>query len=147
MNVNKSLRVMTANDLDAVVAIENASYPAPWSAQQFVDELRNPVATILLCELEEEIAGYICYWLIAGEMQILNIAVAPQARRNGIAKQLLNQAFVDCQQRGLSAAWLEVRSGNSGAINLYRQNGFVIDGERRGYYRDGEDALLMVKEF
>jgi len=147
MNGKTHFRMMVAADLDEVLAIESDCYPTPWTAQQFKDELQNSVASILLCERETKIVGYICYWLIVDEMQILNVAVAPQARRNGIAEQLLNRAFSDCQQRGLTVAWLEVRAGNSGAITLYRNNGFRTDGVRRGYYRDGEDALLMVKEF
>jgi ribosomal-protein-alanine N-acetyltransferase len=147
MGEKKSLRIMTINDLGEVLVIENACYSTPWSSQQFVDELNNGVATILLCELDGEIAGYICYWLITGEMQILNIAVAPHARRNGVAERLLQQAFSDCLLRGLTSAWLEVRIGNCGAVNLYERNGFQRTGLRRGYYRDGEDAVLMVREF
>ena len=148
MTIKKSqIRSMTISDLNGVLAVENACYPVPWTSRQFVDELENPISSILVCEIAGEIAGFICYWLIAGEMQILNVATAPQMQQQGIGERLLNQAFSACQQVDLTSAWLEVRAGNSGAIRLYQRHGFEQNGIRRGYYRDGEDALLMVREF
>ena len=140
------IRPTVAADLDAIVAVEQECYPQPWTWSQFVQELSNPVATILVAEIAGEIVGYICYWMIVGEMQVLNIATSPQARRNGIAAQLLTYAFSLCSAGELSAVWLEVRAGNYGAIALYQRHGFIINGKRKKYYRDGEDALLMVKE-
>ncbi len=144
---NITFRLMSEDDLEDVLAIEKMCYPLPWSARQFLDELQNNAAAILLCEVGGRIAGYICYWLIAGEMQILNVATAPGMRRKGIGQLLLQKAFSNCRQTGLSSAWLEVRAGNRGAIQLYQRNGFEQNGLRRGYYRDGEDAVLMVKKF
>ena len=148
MTVNKdAIRLISAADIDAVLVIERDCYSHPWSSQQFLQELDNPVAAILVCEIENEIAGYICFWLIAGEMQILNLATSIQHRRHGIAAQLLEQAFRYCLTSELSSAWLEVRSGNLAAIALYQRHGFKINGTRLAYYRDGEDALLMGKTF
>jgi [ribosomal protein S18]-alanine N-acetyltransferase len=138
---------MSEIDLDDVMSIEVVSYPHPWSPRQFTQEIENPVSSILVYEADERIVGYICYWLIVGEMQILNIATSSQFRRQGIAVQLLEEAFRRCSQVDLSSAWLEVRSGNIGAIALYQQYGFVLSGTRKAYYRDGEDALVMVKTF
>ncbi|MCK4502541.1 MAG: ribosomal protein S18-alanine N-acetyltransferase [Desulfuromonadales bacterium] len=143
---NFAIRSITGNDLDAVVAIELECYPHPWSLAQFLQELENPVATILVCEDETGIVGFICYWLIVDEMQILNLATAPSARRNGVAAQLLEHTFNNFLPQELASVWLEVRSGNRAAITLYQRFGFVPQGTRRAYYRDGEDALLMVKK-
>ncbi|MCD6582510.1 MAG: ribosomal protein S18-alanine N-acetyltransferase [Desulfuromusa sp.] len=142
-----AFRLISVTDLDAVLAIERQCYPHPWSSQQFLQELANPVASILVCEIEDKIGGYICYWLIAGEMQILNLATSLQVRRKGIAAQLLEQAFERCSLSELSSVWLEVRSGNQAAIALYQRYGFKLSGTRRAYYRDGEDAFVMVKNF
>lgn len=142
-----SIRLISVTDLDAVLAIERLCYPHPWSLQQFLQELENPVASILVGEIENKIVGYVCYWLIAGEMQILNLATSPLLRRNGIAAQLLEQAFERCYQVKLFSSWLEVRSGNQAAIALYQRYGFRLSGTRRAYYRDGEDAIVMVKNF
>jgi len=146
MNVeNLSIRVVAEPDLDAILRIEEGCYPLPWSFQQFVQELENPVASLLVCEVENEIVGYICYWLIADEMQILNLATAPQFRRKGVAAQLMTQAFSRCLPEHLSSVWLEVRAANQAAIALYQRHGFKQSGIRKAYYRDGEDAIVMVK--
>ena len=134
-------------DLSAVLAIEQQSYPFPWSGEQFLQELDNPVATVELIWAGDRLAGYICYWLIVGELQILNIATSPDFRRRGVAGQLLEHVFACCADVGLERAWLEVRAGNKAAIALYLQQGFVADTVRAGYYRDGEDALLMMHDF
>ena len=142
-----AIRLISVTDLDAVLAIERQCYPHPWSSQQFLQELENPVASILVGEIEDKIVGYVCYWLIAGEMQILNLATSPLLRRNGIAAQLLEQAFERCFEAKLFSSWLEVRSGNQAAMALYQRYGFKLSGTRRAYYRDGEDAFVMVKNF
>jgi len=112
-----------------------------------VQELENSVASVLVYEVDGEIAGYICYWLIIGEMQILNLATSPKFRRSGIAAQLLEEVFKRYSSLELSSVWLEVRSGNLAAISLYQRYGFKLSGTRHAYYRDGEDALVMVKMF
>ncbi|MFK5925786.1 MAG: ribosomal protein S18-alanine N-acetyltransferase [Desulfuromusa sp.] len=144
---NYFFRLMSDADLDAILAIEQDCYPHPWTSRQFLQELENPAATILVCENETRIVGYICYWLIAGEMQILNLATSPKFRRQGIAAQLLAEVFKRCAFSELSSAWLEVRSGNLTAKALYQRHGFKLSGTRKAYYRDGEDALVMVKMF
>ena len=142
-----TIRVVAETDLDAILQIEKECYPLPWSFQQFVEELENPVATLLVGEIENRIVGYICYWLVVGEMEILNLATAAEFRRKGIAAELMTQAFNRCPVDKLSSAWLEVRAANQSAIALYRRSGFNQSGVRKGYYRDGEDAIVMVKIF
>ena len=144
---NFCIRPLQEKDLSAVQLIEQQSYPHPWTSDQFLQELHNPIASVDLFWLGPELAGYICYWLIAGEMQILNVAIAPEFRGRGIGGSLLLHAFSRCSEQGLERAWLEVRVSNKAAIRLYQKSGFVADVVRTGYYRDGEDALLMVKEF
>jgi len=134
-------------DLSAVLEIEGRSYPFPWSKEQFLQELANPVSTVDLLWCGDRLAGYLCCWLIAGELQVLNIATNPQFHRQGVAGRLLQDVFSRAGKVGLERAWLEVRAANEAAINLYRKQGFVADSVRAGYYRDGEDALLMVRDF
>ena len=144
---NCTVRGADESDLDTILQIEQECYPLPWSFQQFSQELENPVATLLVAEIENRIVGYICCWLVADEMEILNLATAPELRRMGIAAELLKQAFNRFQSGKLSSAWLEVRATNQAAITLYRRSGFKQSGVRKAYYRDGEDAILMVKIF
>ncbi len=141
------IRPFHTADLDMVLFIEKDCYPHPWSLDQFMQELDNPVSSMLVCECGQEVVGYICYWLIVGEMQILNIATSPETRRKGVAAQLLDRAFELSMSTSLSAAWLEVRSSNKAAITLYQRYGFKFSGTRKAYYRDGEDAFVMLREF
>mgnify|MGYP000976594922 FL=1 len=140
------IRPLQEIDLVQVLDIENSCYPNPWKESQFRQELAQAYAHVDLCWAAEELAGYLCYWLIAGEMQILNVATAPQFQRRGVAKLLLQHALNVCEEQGLQRSYLEVRVGNSAAISLYRSFGFVDDGLRPRFYSDGEDARLMVKK-
>lgn len=139
------IRPMTEADLSQVLDIERTCYPDPWTESHFRQELDQAHAQVDLCCVGGELAGYFCYWLIAGEMQILNVATALSFQRRGVARLLLTHALEVCREQGLDRVYLEVRIGNQPAIGLYRSFGFVDDGVRKSYYSDGEDALLMVK--
>ena len=139
------IRPLREIDLETVLNIENACYPDPWSESHFRQELAQAHAFVDLCWSGDELTGYLCYWLIADEMQILNVATAPEVQRQGIARFLLQHALDACLARGMTRAYLEVRVGNLAAISLYRSFGFIEDGLRPRYYSDGEDALLMVR--
>lgn len=142
-----TIKPMQSLDLAAVYSIEAECYSNPWSRKQFLQELNNPAAFVDLGWSGSRLAGYICYWLIAGEMQVLNLATAPEFQRQGIAGQLLTAAIAKCQQQGLLSVWLEVRAGNQAAISLYLRYGFTADRVRKNYYRDGEDALIMCCDY
>jgi len=135
---------MERSDLSAVRQLECASQPDPWSLQHFADELDNPVASVDLYWCEDHLAGFLCSWLIAGELQIQNLATLPTMRRRGIAVRLLEHVIARSRRAGLTAVWLEVRLNNSPAITLYERLGFVPCGKRKAYYPDGEDALIMT---
>lgn len=135
---------MLAADLEEVYRLECVSQQDPWSRQHFVDELKNPVASIDLYWRQEQLAGFLCSWLIAGELQIQNLATCPALRRNGIAARLLHHVVARSRQAGLTSICLEVRVSNHPAIALYTAFGFVPQGSRRAYYSDGEDALVMT---
>jgi len=134
---------MAIEDLNQVLAVESLCHAHPWSAEHFIRELGNPVASIDLLWLHNTLAGFLCSWMIAGELEILNIATDPAWRRRGVAAALMQHVFDRARRQGLSSAFLEVRVGNTGAIDLYRRFGFNVVSRRPGYYADGEDALLM----
>ena len=135
---------MTLADLPAVYQLECASQQDAWSIQHFADELANPVAKIDLYWCRDVLAGFLCSWLIAGELQIQNLATLPGMRRRGVAARLLDHVFERSRRAGLDSASLEVRTSNTAAIALYRKFGFFAAGRRPAYYPDGEDALLMT---
>jgi ribosomal-protein-alanine N-acetyltransferase len=137
------IRPFRRADLDRVMAIERDCYSHPWSGNQFLEEIRNPFSSVDLLWLETELAGYLCSWIVVGELHILNLATAPRYRRRGIAAALLAHAIDRARPQGLVRAFLEVRVSNSAAIDLYRRFGFRPLFRRPGYYPDGEDAFVM----
>lgn len=139
----KTFRPMTENDLDQVHALECASQHSPWSLDHFREELANPCSQIDLCWQGDRLAGFLCSWFIAGELQVQNVATSPAFRRQGVAARLLSMVLHRSLDAGLEAAWLEVRAGNTGAIALYERFGFHEVARRPGYYPDGEAALIM----
>ncbi len=137
------IRPMTAADLVAVMTLERAGFSHPWSEKMFLDELNNPQARIDLLWCADRLAGYLCSWFVCGELHILNLVTAPSFRRRGVAGRLLDHAVGTFFGQDLERVLLEVRSSNRAAIALYENYGFRHDAVRRGYYPDGEDALLM----
>jgi [ribosomal protein S18]-alanine N-acetyltransferase len=146
--VNVELRRLDARDLDTVEAIERASYPTPWSRSMFAAELRKPSALALGAYSETgELVAYSFASRYVDAWHVMNVAVAPEYREQGIATQLLERLFevtADDQRRGYT---LEVRVSNHAAIRLYERLGFEPRGLRRGYYTDNrEDALIMWRD-
>lgn len=142
-------RPMTAADLPAVLAIERASFPRPWSATSFERELGLAWSAIELA-LEEgtagpRVVGYACTWSVADEIHLMNVAVHPGRRRRGIGRHLVDRVLADAVARGARAVLLEVRSGNAGARRLYGHVGFRQIGLRRSYYGPGQDALVLQR--
>ena len=142
------LRRLELRDLDTVEEIERASYPTPWSRSMFVAELRKPSSLALgACSPQGDLVGYAFISRYVDAWHVMNVAVATDFRRCGIATLLLERLFEETAtdpQRGYT---LEVRVSNSHAIRLYERLGFESRGIRRGYYTDNrEDALIMWRE-
>ncbi len=138
----------TDGDIDEVLEISRLSFPSPWSKRLFLDELANPNSHIVLARDDTDtVLGFACFWVVADETHILNIAVHPRFRRQGIAKRLLNHVLESAKNKGISYFALEVRNQNQAAIEFYKGFGFKAVGVRKGYYADtGEDAVLMELE-
>jgi len=142
---------MTKEDLDQVLAIEQASFTMPWSRNLFLSEFRNaPVSLMLVARstLEPQaIIGYIVCWIVADELHILNLATELTRRRKGIARHLVLAALKYGRERNVRRAFLEVRTSNEAALNLYEGLGFVRSIVRKGYYDlPVEDAVVMSLE-
>jgi ribosomal-protein-alanine N-acetyltransferase len=136
---------MAVSDLDQVLEIERASFPTPWTRAAFCYEIeQNKVARCTAMRARRGIVGYLCFWEIGHEIHITNLAVHPEWRRRGVARQLLGAALIEGVSRGVILAFLEVRPSNTRALALYESLGFQVIGRRNGYYFDtGEDALVM----
>jgi len=152
-NANQQISVdlMKKEDLPEILAIERASFSAPWTEGMFLDELKTTHAQCLSIKVEREgkayIAAYIIFWLVADEVHLHNLAVRSDFRRQGLACNMMNLMKDIAAQVGITRQTLEVRESNLGAINLYRKCGFVVKGKRPRYYTDtNEDALVMWAE-
>ena len=136
---------MTTADIENVIAIERASFQFPWSTRFFLDELKVDCARSILVEVEGRIVGYVLFWFLPEEVDIHNIAVHPDFRRQGIGRLLLEQVVAAARHQDRVRVTLDVRFSNAPAQKLYRSFGFVTRGLRKGYYSDnGEDALVMA---
>ncbi len=140
------VRRMTIADLDAVAAIEAATFPTPWSKDSFRQELeRNVAARYLVAEKDGRVIGYAGAWVILDESHITNIAIEESQRGSGYGRVLTQALMQYLANLGAAYATLEVRKSNIRAQNLYKSLGFIQLGVRKRYYEDNqEDALLMV---
>lgn len=148
MNRHITVREMRLDDIEAVSAIEAATFSAPWSANGFFSYLLRSDAHFLVAEAAGVIAGYCGTILIPPESEITNICVDEVHRRQGIASALLNAQKKFLKTAGMDTLHLEVRRSNEEAIALYKKHGFAPVGTRPNYYTDpAEDALLMTCRF
>lgn len=136
-------------DVTAIWAIEKASFPTPWSRLSFLAELTQRASHTLVAGPPSpqpwKTWGYVIFWIVSDEMHILNLAVHPQHRRQGIARALLLEAIDQGKGWGARTIWLEVRPSNTPARALYESVGFKEMGRRHHYYEDTrEDALLLA---
>jgi [ribosomal protein S18]-alanine N-acetyltransferase len=138
---------MTVDHLDAVLAIEQAASPHPWTRGILIDELNNPdTRTYRVAMVDSVVIGFAGALDQAGEAHITNVAVADEWRRRGIARVLMIELMSAAVAKGITAATLEVRTSNVVAQRLYHRFGFVPAGVRPGYYADGEGAVIMWAE-
>lgn len=146
--INKSLIIepMSEADIEAVAAIEGASFSDPWPTESFRTELiYNQLAAYYVARFNKNIIAYIGAWIILDEVHITTLAVDTKYRRQGIASYLLETLFSSVQKLGARCLTLEVRPSNSAARKFYEKYGFKIHGRRKRYYVD-EDALIMTKD-
>jgi ribosomal-protein-alanine N-acetyltransferase len=142
------IRRLAYSDLPYVIGIERRAFPTPWSLAMFVLELSKSTGVCLAAVLGDDgdsrrLVGYLICSRYETVWHIMNVAVAPERRRQGIASALLGELYVRIGDDHARCT-LEVRRSNVGAIRLYEREGFRAAGLRRRYYQDnGEDAVVM----
>ncbi|MDR1039723.1 MAG: GNAT family N-acetyltransferase [Deltaproteobacteria bacterium] len=173
---DERLRILSRDDLPAILAIEKASSPEePWRLEDFLAETERqfsffmgifaaspfspatqagpscapaqPVAGPGSGEAvrEEGLAAYSVFWLLHGETHLMKLAVTPERRREGLGRTLVRAVAAVSRAKGSERVLLEAREDNVPALALYRSEGFLVTGRRRGYYRQGRtDAILMT---
>jgi [ribosomal protein S18]-alanine N-acetyltransferase len=138
-----TIRRLIYADLPRVIAIERRSFPTPWSLAMFVLELSKASGICLAALDGDELVGYCVCSRYDTVWHLMNVAVDPERRREGVAAALLQRLFDEADRPGEQYT-LEVRPSNGAAISLYESFGFKRAGLRKGYYHDNkEDALIM----
>ena len=149
--INTTIATTTPKDIGQIHAIEQECNPNPWNRTDLETATANPNALFLTMrrkedsgkDKDEEIIGFIHGTMVLDELEICGVAVKPEFQGKGLGQTLINRALTEATAKGAVRAFLEVRASNHRAIRAYEKCGFAADGIRKGYYRGGEDAVLM----
>ena len=140
--------LMDSNHVAQIAELERLCFSAPWSENAVRGELTNPLSLWVVAVDGQKVAGYVGSQSVMGEADMMNLAVAPEFRRNGIGRQLVERLITQLRNNGVSSLTLEVRASNDAARNLYENLGFAQVGRRPNYYSNPkEDALILRKEW
>ncbi len=142
------LELMAGAHVAQVAQLETLCFSDPWSENSVASELKNPLALWLVALDDTTVAGYIGSQSVEEEADMMNVAVHPDYRRKGIARELVAGLVAALAEKGVHSLSLEVRASNAPAISLYEQLDFTQVGRRPNYYRNPrEDALILRKEW
>jgi ribosomal-protein-alanine N-acetyltransferase len=133
--------------LPEILAVEQQSFSQPWTRAMFQEELAKLPPTLYVYRPApgEPLRGYLCFWTVAGELQLINIAVHPEHRGAGVGRRLMGFLLQEARRRQAARIFLEVRPSNRPALRLYARTGFKFLYRRPRYYEpEGEDALVMA---
>jgi ribosomal-protein-alanine N-acetyltransferase len=133
--------------IEYILPIEKICYSEPWNYEHFLYEIHNHHSrSFVSFSKKKELQGYLITHQIFDQISILNIAVALNFRKQGIASGLLHYLFDFARFNSVKTIDLEVRKSNLNALSLYRKEHFDIAGERKNFYSDGETAIIMCKK-
>ena len=142
------IRPMEEAHVPQIAQLEKLCFSDPWSESSIASELSNPLSCWLVAVEGEKLAGYIGSQTVMGETDMMNVAVNPDFRRQGVARTLILALVEALKARGSHWLMLEVRQSNAPARALYEKLGFSEVGRRKNYYRNPkEDALILRKEW
>lgn len=140
-----TIRPMTEADLDRVLELERAIFTEPWRRSFFLSDINRPAGLCIVAEEQGTIIGYAIAWG-AEEVHLANLAVAEDARRQGVGSKLIAAVLDFARRRGAQSIYLEVRASNHIARKFYAHHGFIPTYLRKGYYQNGEDAIVMERD-
>ena len=139
---------MQPEDLAEVCKIEKDNFSLPWSEKSFLESMEREDTVFLVALEDEDVAGYIGCYCIAGAGEITNVAVKASHRRKGIGGKLLQKLYEEGAALDTQEYFLEVRESNEAAIGLYLSQGFVKEGIRKNFYeKPVENAVIMWNHF
>lgn len=142
-----SIRDASLDDLDSIMEIDALAFPRPWSRSQFLEEMKLPYSRLWVMtdeETDEIVSAYLCFRLQAEACSVLTIAVAKEFKGHCHAEKLLRKMISWVVKEEYPRILLEVRASNRAAQALYQKVGFTLEGTRKGFYADGEDAQIYV---
>lgn len=140
------IRRMEPEDVEQVLAMEEAYFSVPWSRQALMEAVTGKQTLYMVAEEERKIVAYCGMYCILGEGDINQVAVHETKRGLGIGKRLLQDFLQEGEKIGLNSFTLEVRVSNRAAIRLYESCGFSVEGVRKNFYaKPTEDAYIMWK--
>lgn len=132
----------------AIAQLEKACFSDPWSEKSIASELSNPLSLWYVAMDGEKLVGYVGSQTVLDGSDMMNIAVDPNYRRQGVARLLIEKLIDGVREKGAICLLLEVRASNDPAIRLYQKLGFSQVGRRPNYYHNPkEDALILRKEW
>lgn len=144
MGARFRIRVAEPDDAARLEVLERRCFSDPWSRAGLREMLESGQVVARLAQSGKQLAGYVFARWAADTGEIMNLAVAPEFRREGLARRLLEAALEALAARGVTEVFLEVRISNQAALALYQTRGFHVAGMRRAYYRyPTEDALVL----
>ena len=140
------IRSMRRADIGAVLEIEAETFSSPWQQETFSILLDRSAAELLVMEDDADgVIGYAVLWCILDQGELTNVAVAQGQRGRGLGRHLIGRVLDRARDRGVTTMYLEVRSSNDRALEIYRRFGFTEVGVRRDYYDEPrEDARIMM---
>ena len=141
------IRPMESQDIEAVGQLEKQCFSDPWSEKLLMDGLNSKWDTFWVAVLDDAVIGYSNLRVLSGEGELERIAVAPDQRRLGIGRKLMEAMEDFATQNQVKAVTLEVRSQNTAALNLYKSYGFEEAGIRIRYYHDPEDDAVIMWQY
>ena len=140
------IEMMNKSHIDGIMEIENESFAIPWSRSSIEKELKNNFAIYAVAIENNKVLGYGGMWDVVNEGHITNIAVHKDYRRKGIGQAIIEKLVEIAEEKEMIGLTLEVRKSNTPALELYKKNGFKLEGIRPEYYEDNkEDAYIMWK--
>ena len=138
------VREMLPEDLESVADLEKRSFSVPWSAETIQEAAESRLDRVWVLMSEGKVAGYCDFRIVAGEGELMRIAVEPSSRGQGFGRKLLETLTETAARNGVDEIALEVRVSNQRAIALYKSFGFRIEAVRKRYYTNPvEDAFIM----
>ena len=139
-----SFRLFEEKDLPSVMELDREAFFDSWSRDTWQGELQNQIAVWIVEELEEQIVGYAGIWVVAGEAQVMRVAVRKELRNRGLGLALTQALIQKAWEGGAEAITLEVRENNIAAQKVYERCGFVSEGVRPNYYEDTHEGAVIM---